>query len=141
MRSEMQISPAKTIDVILQSPLKKDQVFARQHQLLLNALSKSAYQWQDSDASLPPSASQMQAQMTISIPLAGLIQKDEEINRVEKQIQKISKMLTRGQQQLANPRYVNNAPQALVDEVKAQVAQWENDIKRYKAHLQVLASM
>ena len=82
-------------------------------------------------------------QMTISISilLAGLIQKDEEISRVEKQIQKISKMLTRGQQQLANPRYVNNAPQALVDEVKAQVAQWENDIKRYEAHLQVLASM
>ena len=83
----------------------------------------------------------MQAQMTISIPLEGLIQKDEEVSRVEKQIEKIRKMLTRGQQQLANPRYVNNAPQALVDEVKAQVAQWENDIKRYEAHLQVLASM
>ena len=141
MRSEMQISPAKTINVILQSTDTKDQHHLAQHQALLTALSKAECQWQSSDATLPPAASQMQAQMTISIPLEGLIQKDEEVSRVEKQIEKIRKMLTRGQQQLANPRYVNNAPQALVDEVKAQVAQWENDIKRYEAHLQVLASM
>ena len=141
MRSEMQISPAKTIDVILQSPNEKDNHYHQQHQHLLTALSKAEYQWLSTDTTLPPAASQVQAQMTISIPLAGLIQKDEEISRVEKQIQKISKMLTRGQQQLANPRYVNNAPQALVDEVKAQVQQWEHDIKRYEHHLQVLASM
>ena len=141
MRSEMQISPAKTIDVILQSPNEKDNHYHQQHQNLLTALSKADYQWLSTDTTLPPAASQVQAQMTISIPLAGLIQKDEEISRVEKQIQKISKMLTRGQQQLANPRYVNNAPQALVDEVKAQVQQWEHDIKRYEHHLQVLASM
>ncbi len=141
MRSEMQISPAKTIDVILQSPNEKDNHYHQQHQHLLTALSKAEYQWLSTDTTLPPAASQVQAQMTISIPLAGLIQKDEEISRVEKQIQKISKMLARGQQQLANPRYVNNAPQALVDEVKAQVQQWEHDIKRYEHHLQVLASM
>lgn len=104
-------------------------------------MSKAEYQWLSIDTTLPPSASQVQAQMTISIPLARLIQKDEEISHVEKQIQKISKTLTHGQQQLARPHYVNNTPQALIDEVKAQVQQWEHDIKRYEHQLQVLASM
>ena len=43
--------------------------------------------------------------------------------------------------QLGNPRYVENAPQSLVDEVTNQVAQWEADISNYQAHLAVLADL
>ena len=70
-----------------------------------------------------------------------LIKKSEEVARVEKQIAKLSKLLDRGKKQLGNPRYVENAPQSLVDEVTNQVAQWEADISNYQAHLAVLADL
>ena len=140
MRSEMQISPAKEIPVVLQSKDADTHDFFEQLQSLLQQLSKSKITLQN-DAPITPSASQISGNTTIHIPLAGLIEKNEEISRVEKQIAKISKLLTRGKGQLKNPNYVNNAPKELVDEVKTQVEKWQLEISRYQKHLTVLAKL
>ena len=141
MRSEMQISPALTIPVSLQSQVATDHEHLQNLQSLVEVLSKASLSWEDADSDLPPSAYHLVAAMTISIPLAGLINKKDEMQRVERQIAKISKLLDRGQKQLSNPRYLDNAPQELVNEVKQQVHDWQEEIERYQRHLHVLEKM
>ena len=91
MRSEMQISPAKTIPTILKSHEQQDQEFFSAYQHLVESLTKSTLTWHDDTDDTPPCANQIINKMTVFIPLAGLIQKSEEINRVKKQITKTNK--------------------------------------------------
>ena len=144
MRSEMQISPAKTIAVTLASSDASDHEAFQQQCKLVAALAKADLQWiahAAESADLPPSAQQLIAKMTVAIPLKGLIKKNEEVDRVEKQISKLRKLAERGDKQLSNPRYVENAPEALVAEVRQQVAQWREDIQRYEKHMAVLSTL
>ena len=141
MRSEMQISPAKVIPVILTSSSDHDRSIYDAQYPLVQTLARVELSWEEDSQQVPPSAHQIIHDMTVSIPLSGLIKKSEEVARVEKQIAKLSKLLDRGKKQLGNPRYVENAPQSLVDEVTNQVAQWEADISNYQAHLAVLADL
>ncbi|MFV0558607.1 MAG: valine--tRNA ligase [Enterococcus sp.] len=60
---------------------------------------------------------------TIFLPLAGLINIEEEIARLEKELDKWSKEVKRVQGKLSNERFVSNAP----DEVVAQEREKEQD--------------
>lgn len=137
MRSEMQISPAKTIPVILHSQDHAIADLFRTHQDMIQALSKSSVSMQTA-APDEPCANQILGLMTVSIPLAGLIAKDEEITRVKKQLSKLAKSLDRGQRQLQNPRYLDNAPSTVVADLKQQVSQMQMDIEHYQQHLKEL---
>ena len=143
MRSEMQISPAKIIPVLCAGTDSVDQQRVSTHTLLIQTLSKCTLSWQttSSDQALPPSAQQLVGELVVAIPLHGLIKKNEEIERVQKQIVKLTKLAERGEKQLNNPRYVDNAPKDLVTEVRLQVSQWQQDIQRYETHLEVLATL
>ena len=57
---------------------------------------------------------------TIYLPLAGLINIQEEITRLEKELDKWTKEVKRVQGKLANERFVANAPEAVVDEERAK---------------------
>ncbi|MBO1005590.1 valine--tRNA ligase [Pseudogracilibacillus auburnensis] len=54
------------------------------------------------------------------LPLAGLINIDEEIIRLEKEWDKWNKEVERVQKKLANERFTSKAPQAVVDEERAK---------------------
>ena len=143
MRSEMQISPAKIIPVLCAGTDSVDQQRVSTHTLLIQTLAKCTLSWQttSSDQALPPSAQQLVGELVVAIPLHGLIKKKEEVERVQKQIVKLTKLAERGEKQLSNPRYVDNAPAELVTEVRQQVTQWQQDIQRYETHLEVLATL
>jgi valyl-tRNA synthetase len=51
-----------------------------------------------------------------------LIDKDAEIARLEKEIQKIVKDLPRVEGKLNNPQYIEKAPAAVIDKEKAKLA-------------------
>ncbi|MHC9001146.1 valine--tRNA ligase [Enterococcus bulliens] len=57
---------------------------------------------------------------TIYLPLAGLINVEEEIARLEKELDKWQKEVKRVQGKLANERFVSSAPEAVVAQEKAK---------------------
>ena len=65
----------------------------------------------------------------------------DEIQRVEKQIIKLKKQLERGQNQLQNQRYLAHAPKEVVEAVTRQVAQWQQDLDKFDAHLKVIHAL
>jgi len=52
--------------------------------------------------------------MKLLIPMAGLIDKETELARLDKELERISKTLERCEQKLANPAYVERAPSHIV---------------------------
>uniref|UniRef100_UPI0021D489A7 hypothetical protein n=1 Tax=Methylobacter psychrophilus TaxID=96941 RepID=UPI0021D489A7 len=55
-------------------------------------------------------------------PMAGLIDKEAELARLEKEIQKIKNDLPRIEGKLSNPTFIDKAPPEVIDKEKAKLA-------------------
>lgn len=67
--------------------------------------------------------------MKLRIPLAGLIDKDGELARLDREITKLQGSIDCLNGQLSNEKYVNNAPAELVAKSREQLAEQEGKIK------------
>ena len=123
IRGEQDIAPSKRITVLLQAGDAED--FRRQQQfaLLLDALAKpETMTWIAPNVEPPPSAIQIVGALKILVPLAGLIDKSAELERLDKEIAKLDKEVQRVNGKLANPAFVANAPPEVVDKERAKVS-------------------
>jgi hypothetical protein len=68
----------------------------------------------DDEADAPESAIALVGEMKILIPMAGLIDKDAELARLDKEIGKLRADIERIDKKLANPSFVDKAPAAVV---------------------------
>ncbi|KPJ94208.1 MAG: valine--tRNA ligase, partial [Gammaproteobacteria bacterium SG8_15] len=101
IRGEMNIAPGKPLPVLLQNGDDKDQQLLAKHQLLLTALARiESIQWLATTDSTPESAMALCGDMRILIPMAGLIDKDAELARLSKEIEKREKELERSENKL-----------------------------------------
>ncbi|MHC8522723.1 hypothetical protein ACPJHQ_17865 [Rossellomorea sp. H39__3] len=94
------------------------------------------------DASAPEKA--MTAVVTgveLFLPLAGLINIDEEIARLEKELDKWTKEVSRVQGKLSNERFVSKAPQKVVDEEKAKEQDYLEKQATVKARIEELKTV
>jgi valyl-tRNA synthetase len=70
--------------------------------------------------------------MEILIPMDGLIDKDEEIKRLNRELTKIEDELLRVKSKLANQSFASKAPQKIVDAEKGRLYELE------KTHVKIL---
>ncbi|UWN49166.1 Valine--tRNA ligase [Alcanivorax sp. ALC70] len=77
--------------------------------------------------------------MEILVPMAGLIDKNAEIERLGKEIDKLRKEVGRGEGKLRNPNFVDKAPEAVVnkereklDDHRSQLARLEEQLEKIK---------
>lgn len=64
----------------------------------------------------------------VYIPLAELINLDDEIARLEKEVANLQNEVTRSEKKLGNERFVANAPQAVVAEERSKQADWQQKL-------------
>jgi valyl-tRNA synthetase len=79
--------------------------------------------------------------MQVCIPLQGLVDKNTEMARVEKQISKLRKQHTVLANKLGNQRYCDNAPADVLAEEKARLAEWDGLLASYQEHLDNIAQL
>ncbi|MDF1528946.1 MAG: valine--tRNA ligase [Sedimenticola sp.] len=131
IKGEMNIAPSKPLPVLLQNAGTEDQARLNRNRHYLDFLARleSATLLEDSDDA-PESAIALIGKMKILIPMAGLIDKDAEISRLEKEIGKVQQNIARIEGKLNNPKFVDKAPEAVVqkekDKVTADLAVLEN---------------
>ena len=122
IRGEQDIAPSKRIPILLQAGDAEDLRRQQQFALLLDALAKpETMTWISPDAEPPPSAIQIVGALKILVPLAGLIDKSAELERLDKEITKLDKEVQRVNGKLANPAFLANAPPEVVDKERAKV--------------------
>ncbi|ABA57596.1 valyl-tRNA synthetase [Nitrosococcus oceani ATCC 19707] len=114
IRSQMNIAPGKPIPLLLQAGKAHDRTRLESNQKFLAALAKlDSIQWLK-DETPPPAATALVDELKLLIPLAGLIDKEAELKRLDREMQRMRKDLARVQGKLANSNYVERAPAEIV---------------------------
>lgn len=140
IRSEMNIPPGKQLDILLRKGNKNDKAFYQKHHLLLTTLAKLAsVKWLENADALPKSASAFIGELEIYIPLAGLINKDEEKARLNREIAKVEKELQVLKNKLANESFVAKAPPEVVAKEKNRHAELMVTIEKLQLQLTQLS--
>jgi len=141
IRSEMDIPPGKALSILLQNWNAHDREnFERSQQYIYHLAKIENIQWLDDD-SAPESATALVGEMKILIPLAGLIDKDAECSRLEKDIAKHEANLEKTLARLNNPNFADKAPKDVVEGVKNTAEELQVKIKQLKEQLDKISSL
>jgi valyl-tRNA synthetase len=123
IRGEMNIAPGKPLPVLLQNGSVTDQDYLNNSSAYLKRLGRlESITWLNSDEITPESAIALVGELKILIPMAGLIDKEAELARLDKEIQKIKNDLPRIEGKLSNPTFIDKAPPEVIDKEKAKLA-------------------
>ncbi|MGE4503111.1 MAG: valine--tRNA ligase [Thiomicrospira sp.] len=115
IRSEMDIAPSKALPVLLTQVSAQDQAWLDNNRLFLITLAKLESIEVLTDASnAPESAVSLVGEMNILIPMAGLIDKDAELARLKKEIDRLQNEQSRLDAKLSNDSFVARAPAEVV---------------------------
>lgn len=73
------------------------------------------------------------------LPLEGLVDVEAERKRIGKELEKMTKEISKSQAKLGNASFVDRAPAAVVDQERARLADWESRRDQLEAMLSALA--
>jgi valyl-tRNA synthetase len=77
--------------------------------------------------------------MEILIPLEGLIDKDAEIKRLDKEIAKLDKSIKQSSGKLSNENYTAKAPAEVVEKERLKLAEMETALSQLKQQRESLS--
>jgi valyl-tRNA synthetase len=140
IRGEMDIAPSKPLQVLLKDASDEDQRRLQQNKTFITALAKLE------DISLlsgeaPLSASAIVGNMTLMIPMAGLIDKEAELSRLSKAIEKLEKDVAKTEGKLANENFVSKAPAAVIEKEKAKLAEAKTALAKLQQQQAEIAAL
>ncbi|PRD19170.1 UNVERIFIED_CONTAM: valS [Trichonephila clavipes] len=125
IRGEMDISPSKPLSVLLANASDEDKRRLTDNEAFLASLAKlEEFTLLDNKDDAPACATSYVGNLEIMIPMAGLIDVEAELARIAKQLEKAEKGLAQVQNKLANEKFVNNAPEAVLAKEHAKLAEF-----------------
>ena len=124
IKGEMNIAPGRPVPVLLADSSEQDRKNATQHRAFLDFLARteSITVLEPGDAG-PESATALVGNMKILIPLAGLIDKNAELARLDKEIGRYRQDIERSEKKLQNPNFVDKAPAEVVQKQRDKLGQ------------------
>ena len=128
IRGEMNIPPSKKVNAFLKSSDVAD------YQVdYIKKLAKVDDLKIDEKIEKPKaSASAIIKNSEIYVPLAGLIDLDVEKQRLQKEITRLEGSLSGIEKKLSNEKFVNNAPEEVVEKEKAKQRDWQENLGKLK---------
>ncbi|MFC7393185.1 valine--tRNA ligase [Scopulibacillus cellulosilyticus] len=121
IRAEMNVAPSKPIHIQIKaaSDIEKESLINNKA-YLERFCNPETLDIQTELEAPEKSVSSIVTGAEIYLPLEGLINIDEEINRLKKELEKLNFEVERVQKKLSNQGFVNKAPKKVVDEEKAK---------------------
>ncbi|MED5558315.1 MAG: valine--tRNA ligase, partial [Pseudomonadota bacterium] len=126
IRAEMNIAPGKPLDVLLTKGQPEDAERLEQNRRFLAKLAKlESVTWLANPEDAPLSATQLVGDMEVLVPMADLIDKDAELARLAKEIEKQDKLIGGIEKKLGNEGFIAKAPVAVVEKERAKLAEFQ----------------
>lgn len=140
IRGEMRIPPGKSLPLYLHNGDDQDRRRLDENRNFLTKMARlDNIIWLTPEQSAPPSVTQLVGRMEILVPMAGLIDKTAELDRLGKEIQKLKQEVGRAEQRLKNPGFADRAPADVVakekeklNEYRSQLAKLEEQAEKIK---------
>ncbi|MCT8504725.1 valine--tRNA ligase [Chromohalobacter moromii] len=132
IRAEMNIAPGKPLEALLTKGAEADHERLEAYRLFLSKLAKlEGITWLDDPDQAPLAATQLVGDMEVLVPMAGLIDKDAELARLAKEIDKQDKFIGGIEKKLGNEGFISKAPAEVVEKERAKLA----DAQASRQHL------
>ncbi len=141
IRGEMNISPNKSLNCFVQNFNETDETHLNNNANILNSLAKIDINKLSENEEAPESAIALVGEMKILIPLAGLIDKDQEITRLNKEIDKLNQQKIQFEGKLNNEKFVNSAPEAIVNTERERLASVKNTLTDLSTQLRKMNNL
>ncbi|KTC99978.1 valine--tRNA ligase [Legionella erythra] len=142
IRSEMSISPAKLISLHLKNA--DDVIKSRldKYASILLSLGKlTNIHFLSENEPIPVSASAVVGSLELLIPMAGLIDKNAELSRLQKEIGKLDKDIQLAESKLNNPNFADKAPADIIAKEKEKLTQAKTAKDKLLAHQKTIETL
>ncbi|CAB1257154.1 TPA: valine--tRNA ligase [Vibrio cholerae] len=126
LRAEYDINPGKPLEVMLKAANEQDAARIEANKPVLVSLAKleSIRVLADGEAT-PACATALVGKSELMIPMAGLIDKDAELDRLAKEIAKTQGEIARIEGKLGNEGFVAKAPEAVITKEREKLAGYQ----------------
>jgi len=131
IRGEMDISPAREVPILFSNGSTRDQErldkFSRELTFLVRPESLT---WLGDDAEKPMSATALVGDMELLVPMAGLIDKEAELARLDKEIDRKQKDRAKTEGKINNPSFVEKAPEEVVQKERDKLQDLDSALEK-----------
>ncbi|AOS97313.1 Valine--tRNA ligase [Microbulbifer aggregans] len=142
IRGEMKISPATKIPLILRGGSAEDrQNLDNARALMIKLASLESVSWLNAGEAAPASATALAGDVELLVPMAGLIDVAAESARLQKEIDKLAKELARVEGKLKNPKFVDKAPEAVVEKERGKLVDMQSAQDRLQQQLEEISKL
>jgi valyl-tRNA synthetase len=132
IRSQLGVSPARAVPLLLQGGDAGERTRVQKYAESLTFLARlESIAALEGDA--PASAAAVVGDLTLLIPLAGLIDLEAEKVRLDKELKRIAAEIGKCEAKLASETFVRNAPAAVVEQERARLADWGGQLAALQA--------
>jgi len=127
IRGEMNIAPGKPIPVLLNKASAADQERLRSNSQFLIKLTKlESITLLEAGMDAPLSATALVGELEVLVPMAGLIDKDAELARLNKELGRLQGEIKRLGGKLGNAKFVDKAPAQVIEKERAKLQDAES---------------
>ncbi len=142
IRDEMQIAPSVKLPLYFANGDQQDQQRLTENKnFLISLAGLENISWLTPEDEAPMSATALVGNMEILVPMAGFIDKEAEVARLNKEIDKLVKETQRISGKLSNANFVDKAPEAVVHKEKEKLADYENSLQKLKGQMEKIQAM
>jgi len=142
IRSELNLPPARMLDVWFQGGGKSDRDRQQRFAGAVGQLARiHSTRWLEGDAATDQCAVALVGDLKILLPLKGLVNVEEELARLNKQLERETLDLRKSEGKLGNRRFVDNAPPEVVEQERQRLAAHRSNVENLNAQLQRLETL
>jgi valyl-tRNA synthetase len=125
IRAEMNVAPKKPIDMLIKTASDYETKIFEANQNYIERFCNPASLKIGTDIQTPEkSVSAVISGADIFLPLSGLINIDDEVSRLTKELGKMNAEVDRVEKKLSNPRFVDKAPEQVVNQEREKQADY-----------------
>ncbi len=136
IRGEMGISPGQSVPVVLMAHnAEARQVLEAQAGRIASLAKTGEMAWAEEGAAPAKSAGAALPEVTVYVPLEGLVDFAAELARLDKELAKLDKEIAPSKKKLANEGFLSKAPAEVVEKERAKVAEAADKIARLQENL------
>ena len=142
IRGEMDISPNKPLNALLRNVSEQDSRRMKAAQPFIDRLARlESITVLNAGEQAPASATALVGDMEIMIPMAGLIDKDAELSRISRAMEKVEKDVSRTRGKLNNDKFVSNAPDAVIEKERGKLDEGEKQLAKLKEQFETISAL
>ena len=140
IRGEMNVAPASEVEILIKAPSAENLNLLETHlEDYLPSLTRiSSVSIAESLEKPSACATAVVDDLTIYVPLAGLIDIDAERKRLQKRLGKLTADLAATQKTLDNPKFIERAPETVVIQKQDLLERFESEKEKLESNLNML---